>query len=192
MSVTYARANVDPQLLTGTDLRGEALPGLRKPETWSATYAFALRRSAKGTDWFTRSLLDPLAFNAAYTQGNATTEYSEAQSSNSLTGATYSVQMRRRGFRLPLGGLVDGCPRSSGRARPGAPCASGTVSLVPSNLRFSSTLSRDWAEQQSFSVPIVAADRRARSGPRWRSPICGATRPGSPGSRSGCSTWPAT
>ena len=41
MSVTYARANVAPQLLTGTDLRAEALPGLRKPQTWSATYAAA-------------------------------------------------------------------------------------------------------------------------------------------------------
>ncbi len=46
------------------------------------------------------------------------------------------------------------CPRSSGRARPGERLRSGTVSLVPSNLRFNSTLSRDWAEQQSFSVPI--------------------------------------
>ena len=154
MSVTYARANVAPQLLTGTDLRAEALPGLRKPESWSATYAFALRRSAKGTDWLTRSLLDPMAFNMAYTQGNATTEYSAAQSSNSLLALTYNVQMRRRGFRLPLGWLVDGMPSFVRASETGRALRSGTVSLVPSNLRFLSTLSRDWAEQQSFSVPI--------------------------------------
>ena len=154
MSVTYARANVAPQLLTGTDLRAEALPGLRKPESWSATYAFALRRSAKGTDWLTRSLLDPMAFNMAYTHGNATTEYSAAQSSNSLLALTYNVQMRRRGFRLPLGWLVDGMPSFIRASETGRALRSGTVSLVPSNLRFHSTLSRDWAEQQSFSVPI--------------------------------------
>jgi hypothetical protein len=153
-SVTYTRANVAPQLLTGTDLRAEALPGLRKPESWSATYAFALRRSAKGTDWVTRSLLDPMAFNMAYTQGNATTEYSEAQSSNSLLSLTYNVQMRRRGFRLPLGGLVDGMPAFIRASETGRALRSGMVSLVPSNLRFNSTLSRDWAEQQSFSDPI--------------------------------------
>jgi motility/secretion related protein SprA len=155
MSVTYARANVAPQLLTGTDLRAEALPGLRKPETWSATYAFALRRSVKGSNWFSRSLLDPLAFNAAYTHGNATTEYSAAQSSNSLMSLTYNVQMRRRGFRLPLGGLVDAMPSFIRSSETGRALRSGTVSLVPSNLRFNSTLSRDWAQQQSFSVPIA-------------------------------------
>jgi hypothetical protein len=154
VSVTYARANVAPQLLTGTDLRAEALPGLRKPESWSATYAFALRRSAKGRDWLTRSLLDPMAFNMAYTQGSATTEYSSAQSSNSLLALTYSVQMRRRGFRLPLGWLVDGLPSFIRASETGRALRSGTVSLVPSNLRYNSTLSRDWAEQQSFSVPI--------------------------------------
>jgi hypothetical protein len=154
VSVTYARANVAPQLLTGTDLRAEALPGLRKPETWSATYAFALRRSAKGTDWLTRSLFDPMAFNAAYTHGNATTEYSAAQSSNAVLALTYSVQMRRRGFRLPLGGLVDALPSFIRSSETGRGLKSGTLSLVPSNLRFNSTLSRDWAEQQSFSVPI--------------------------------------
>ena len=154
-SVTYARANVAPQLLTGTDLRAEALPGLRRPETWSATYAFALRRNVKGSDWFTRSVLDPMAFNAAYTHGNATTEYSAAQSSNSLMALTYNVQMRRRGFRLPLGGLVDGMPGFIRNSETGRALRGGTVSLVPSNLRFNSTLSRDWAEQQSFSVPIA-------------------------------------
>ena len=191
MSVTYARANVAPQLLTGTDLRAEALPGLRKPESWSATYAFALRRSAKGTDWLTRSLLDPMAFNMAYTHGNATTEYSAAQSSNSLLALTYNVQMRRRGFRLPLGGLVDGMPSFIRASETGRALRSGTVSLVPSNLRFLSTLSRDWAEQQSFSVPIVAAHRQrgpARAGAH--APVAelgrvhlAADRPDQPGQR---------
>jgi hypothetical protein len=55
LSVTYTRTTVDPELLTGTDLRGDALADLRKPEQWSATYALAMRRSRQGTDWLTRS-----------------------------------------------------------------------------------------------------------------------------------------
>jgi Motility related/secretion protein len=157
VSVTYARARVDPQLLTGTDLRAEALDGLRQPDTWSATYAFALRRSAKGNSWLARSLVDPLAFNAAYTNGSAVSEYASARSSNMNVGLAYNLQMRRRGFRLPLGWLVNALPSFIRTSETGKAIRSGSVSLVPSNLRFNSALSRDWAEQQSFGVPIVRA-----------------------------------
>jgi hypothetical protein len=152
VSVTYARSRITPQLLTGTDLRGDALPGLREPENWSATYAFALRRSAKGTTWLARSLVDPLSLTAAYTHGSAVTEYSSARSSNMNLGLGYNIQMRRRGFRLPLGWLVPSFLRQS---EAGKALQAGSVSLVPSNLRFNSALTRDWAVQQAFAVPIV-------------------------------------
>jgi hypothetical protein len=152
VSVTYARTRVAPQLLTGTDLRGDALTGLREPENWSATYAFALRRSAKGASWLARSLVDPMSFTAAYTHGTAVTEYSSGRSSNMNLGLGYNIQMRRRGFRLPLGWLVPDFMRQS---EAGKALQAASVSLVPSNLRLSSTLTRDWAEQRSFAVPIV-------------------------------------
>jgi len=154
-SVTYARTSVAPQLLTGTDLRGDALPGLREPENWSATYAFALRRSVKGNTWLTRSLFDPFTLSAAYTRGSALTEYSSARSSNLNIGLGYNVQMRRRGFRLPLGWLVDALPDFIEESETGKALRAATVSLVPSNLRLSSSLTRDRAQQQAFSVPIA-------------------------------------
>ena len=152
VSVTYARTHVTPQLLTGTDLRGDALTGLREPENWSATYAFALRRSAKGTSWLARSLVDPMSLTAAYTHGNAVTEYSTGRSSNMNVGLGYNIQMRRRGFRLPLGWLVPDFMRQS---EAGKALQAASVSLVPTAVRLNSTLTRDWATQQSFSVPIV-------------------------------------
>jgi cell surface protein SprA len=48
LTVSYARLGVNPELLTGTDLRGDALPGLRKPSSWSTSYALAIRRSKPG------------------------------------------------------------------------------------------------------------------------------------------------
>ena len=81
-SVTHARTAVDPELLTGTDLRGGALAGLRRPLNRSTTFALALRRSVKGTNWLTRSLLDPLQAAATLTKGRSGTEYATAQSSN--------------------------------------------------------------------------------------------------------------
>jgi hypothetical protein len=41
------------------------------------------------------------------------------------------------------------------RSEAGKALQAASVSLVPSNLRLGSTLTRDWAEQQAFAVPIV-------------------------------------
>ncbi len=155
VSVTYARTTADPELLNGTDLRGSALAGLRRPLSWSATYALGIRRSVKGTDWITRSLFDPLSLSASYTQGRSGSEYATAQSSNYNVTLGYNVQMRRRGFRLPLGWLADLLPDFAAESETGKALRNASFSLVPTNLRFSSSLTRDWAEQRAFSVPIV-------------------------------------
>ena len=52
-----------PELLTGTDLRGAALPGLRRPSSRSSTYSISIRRGVKGSSFLTRGLLDPLALS---------------------------------------------------------------------------------------------------------------------------------
>ena len=61
LTVTYSRSDVSPQLLTGTDLRGDALPGLRKPHSWTGNYTLAIRRSQRGKKWLVRGLVDPLS-----------------------------------------------------------------------------------------------------------------------------------
>jgi cell surface protein SprA len=157
-SITHARTAVDPELLTGTDLRGSALAGLRRPSNRSTTFALALRRSSKGTDWFTRSFLDPFQLAASLTQGRSGTEYSTAQSSNYNVTLGYNIQMRRRGFRLPLGWLVGTLPDFIRTSETGKGLQNPQVSLVPSTLRLSSGLTRDWAEQRNFGVPIVRGD----------------------------------
>ena len=63
LTVAYTRLGVNPELLTGTDLRGDALPGLRKPTSWSTNYALTIRRSRPGRSWLTKGLVDPLSFN---------------------------------------------------------------------------------------------------------------------------------
>ncbi len=161
VSVTYARTSVDPELLTGTDLRGSSLAGLRRPMSWSATYALGVRRSVKGRSWLARSLFDPLAFSASLTHGSSGTEYATAQSKNYNVSLGYNAQMRRRGFRLPLGWLVNGLPGFVKESEAGKGLRNASVSLVPSNLRLTSGLTRDWAEQRSFSVAIVRSDDAA-------------------------------
>ena len=160
LTVSYSRLGVNPELLTGSDLRGDALPGLRKPSSWSTSYALAVRRSRQGTNWLTRGLLDPLALNASYSVGRAQTELSEARSNTYALALSYQLLMRRRGFRLPLGGVVRALPEFLREGEAGKSLERATVSLVPSRVRFASGLNRDEANSTAFRFPVARGDDR--------------------------------
>ncbi len=160
LTVSYARLGVNPELLTGSDLRGDALPGLRKPSSWSTSYALAIRRSKPGTNWLTKSLLDPLSFSGSYTRGRAQTELSEARTSTYALALNYQLLMRRRGFRLPLDGLVKGLPGFVRQGDLGKALQKADVSLVPSRVRLSSGLNRDEASSTAFRFPTARSDDR--------------------------------
>ncbi len=49
VNLTYAATKVDPQLLTGSDIIADALPGLRKPNTNTGSISLLVRRSARGS-----------------------------------------------------------------------------------------------------------------------------------------------
>ena len=80
LTVTYARTATNPELLTGTDIRGR-----RADRTAEAGHPERDRqpgdppRDSPGRNWLTRGLLDPLSVTASYTQGHAITELSEAK-----------------------------------------------------------------------------------------------------------------
>jgi hypothetical protein len=157
-NVAYTRTGVSPELLTGTDLRGSALPGLRKPESWSATYTLAIRRNRQGRDWITRGFLDPLSFQGSLTQGRSQTELSNAEADGLALNLTYLLQMRRRGFKLPFSGVVGGLPKWLREGEAGRGLQKADVSLVPSRLRFSSGINRDEANSTAFRFPVERTD----------------------------------
>jgi len=158
LTVRYARTGVDPELLTGSDLRGSALPGLRKPDSWSSTYSIAVRRNRPGTQWLSKALFDPLSFTGNLTQGRARTELSEATAKAYAVNLNYFLQMKRRGFRLPLGGLVKGLPKWMRSGQFGQGLEKADVSLVPSRVRLGSGWSRNEANSTAFRVPIARDD----------------------------------
>ena len=160
LTVGYARLGVNPELLTGTDLRGDALPGLRKPTSWSTNYALTIRRSRPGRNWLTKGLLDPLTFNGSYTRGRAQTELSDLHSKTYALALNYQLLMKRRGFRLPLDGLVGGLPKFIREGDAGKSLRQATVSLVPAQVRLSSGLSRDEAFSTAFRFPVARTDDR--------------------------------
>ena len=70
----------------------------------------------------------------------------------------YGLQLNRRGFKLPFGGLVDKLPKFLRESEAGKGLRGAGFSLGPSSVRMSSVLSRDHNEYTSFSVPVARAD----------------------------------
>ncbi len=154
MSVNYLRSTVNPDLITGTDIPGSGLVGLRRPASWSLNYGITIRRSRTGTDWLTRGFVDPFTFSAALVRGRTTTEYSDAALSNSSFNLAYNLQLRRHGVGINLGGLVDALPgwlRNTAGAR-GA--RRFTLALAPTSLRLTSGLTRTESDVSSFLTPV--------------------------------------
>ena len=158
VTVTYARSDVNPQLLTGTDLRGDALQGLRKPQSWTANYTLAIRRSQRGKTWLARGLVDPLAFAGSMTQGRSRTELSDASSDAYSLQLGYNLQRQRRGPRLPFGGLVKSLPTWIRESEGGKSLAAATLSLAPTSIRMSSGLQRNQADYSLYTVPVARPD----------------------------------
>ena len=118
----------------------------------------SIRRDVPGKSWVTRGFVDPLAITASRTQGRNTTDLSNAEASSYALNVTYLLQMRRHGFRLPLGGLVNGLPRWIREGDAGKGLQKADFSLVPSRLRLSSGLNRDESNSTAFLVPVARSD----------------------------------
>ncbi|MGH7703935.1 MAG: hypothetical protein ACREMO_12640, partial [Gemmatimonadales bacterium] len=154
VAVTFGRTTVDPQLLTGSDLRGSALQNLRKPSSSAASYSITLRRSQRGKRWITRGLIDPLTLSASLATSNGRTELSKSSSNASSYQAAYSLVLTRWGPRLGLGGLVGWLPRFLRESAGAKGLQNPLLNLAPSNVRWSSGRTRTEADLTSFQVPV--------------------------------------
>ncbi len=158
VTAVYSRAVVDPELVTGTDLRASDLDGLRRPEAWTASFTAAVRRTTRGRGWLSRGFADPLALSANYTTGANTTELSEGSASAYQLNATYRLQLDRAGPALPLGGVLDALPGWLGESEAAQGMRGSRLALAPTSLRLSSSLSRNETDRTSFAVPVERPD----------------------------------
>lgn len=155
LQVTYTRSTVDPELLTGTDIEGKALPRLRRPASDLLAMSLLLRRSVRSGNAVARLLVDPLALSASYSLGNNLTEFSRTTSNAYALALSYTLTPQAKRRRLNLGGLVNGLPRWLRDSDLGQGLRGGTWSPVPSNVRLSSGLARDSSDFFSYAVPVT-------------------------------------
>ncbi|HET9293190.1 MAG TPA: cell surface protein SprA [Gemmatimonadales bacterium] len=156
-TLSYSRTSVDPLLISGTDIRGQDLDNLRKPSSWTATYSLSVRRIRRGSTWMARGLLDPLALSGTYTTGKSQTELSKGTLDVYTLTAGYNLSLARAGPSFSLSGLVDKLPEWLKASQAAQDVRSSTFSVVPTNFRFSSGLTRNQSEFTSYLVPVERA-----------------------------------
>jgi hypothetical protein len=153
VTVSYGRNTVNPDLLQGSDLRASDLANLRKPENWTASYSISVQRTRRGTNWLTRGFVDPVSLNANVVKGRAQAEQSESRTFASSYNMAYNLLLARTGPRLNLGGLVDLLPGFLRNSEGAQGIRRPLVSLIPSNVRFTSGLTK--AESDLLVFPVV-------------------------------------
>jgi hypothetical protein len=159
LQVRYAANSSAPVFLAGTDLRGDALAGLRTPVSRARSFAFTLRRARRGTSGLTRWLADPLALTASYTTGEDRSSLSEATARSYTAAVDYGVQPG--GVTIPaVPGFLVGLLGKGGFA---ADLARMRWRLTPTSIRLRSVVSGGGADRTSFRVPVAdSGDVRLR------------------------------
>ncbi|OLB55890.1 MAG: cell surface protein SprA [Gemmatimonadetes bacterium 13_2_20CM_2_69_23] len=135
LSVRYAATSSAPFYLAGTDLRADALTGLRTPRATAASYALTVRRTRRSPNAFLRYLVDPLAVSGAYARGTAQGDLALATSSSYAFNLDYALALG------PPGGGGGG--------------GGGGIRLAPAAVRFHSGLAGDEGSRLTYAVPVA-------------------------------------
>ena len=137
ITVSHTRAASDPYYLTNTDIRADALPGLRRPHATSSTYTFSARRIRRSTrGGLSRWLVDPLSISGAFNTGASRSELAQASGSNYGFNLDYTLLPGARNVRI----------------------AGANLRLNPTALTLRSGLAGSDAQRFTFTVPIPRSD----------------------------------
>ncbi|MBI4420485.1 MAG: cell surface protein SprA [Gemmatimonadetes bacterium] len=157
LAVQHLRTRDDPFYVSRSDLRGDALSGLRRPRGTSTSYQLALRRARRGGTTWERMLLDPVSVTALRQSTDATSELADARSTTRQATLAYLNPAGPRTFPLPgvLGNLVSKLPGWLRQSDFGRALTSARVRWNPYQIRFVSALTDNRTERLTFRVPVA-------------------------------------
>jgi hypothetical protein len=157
VTFAYGRTSVDPQLLANSDIEGDALPGLRKPDASTINAGIIIRRSVRSTNLLMRNLVDPLSFSANFTRGRAQSELSRTNAEAYSLLLSYSVATVRKGRSFNLGAFAASLPGFLRNSDFGKGLGGADYALAPSSVRFQSGLVRDQSYFYTYLSPVERA-----------------------------------
>ncbi len=161
--VQHTGATSAPIFLSGTDLRGDALAGLRTPLSTATAYSFSLRRSRRARHGITHWLADPLSLTATYFTGDDRSSLDEATSHTWSATVDYSLQPGSSTIAAAprfLVGLVRKLPPFIAKSSFADGLEHSRLRLSPTSIRLRSTLTGMTASRSVFRVPVADSGDR--------------------------------
>ncbi|HEX9279266.1 MAG TPA: cell surface protein SprA [Gemmatimonadales bacterium] len=139
LTVRYTRTASAPLYLGGTDIRADALTGLRTPRSTAAAYTLGLRRVRRSASALGRWLLDPVSLGGSYASGDDRTSLSRASASSWSASLDYALtpQPVRVALPGPLRHLA------------------AAIRVNPAAIRFRSGYAAGDASRSTYNVPIA-------------------------------------
>ena len=132
VTLRHTTTGSDPFYLNRTDLRADAITGLRTPRSSASIYSFAARRVRRSAGGVGRWLLDPVAVSGTYTTGETRLDLSQATTSNYTLNVDYTLLPGAAAVRI----------------------AGARVRLSPSAIRLRSGFVGADAERFTYDVPV--------------------------------------
>src|SRR5207244_12137281 len=139
LTVRYTRTASAPLYLGGTDIRADALTGLRTPRSTAAAYTLGLRRVRRSASALGRWFLDPVSLGGSYASGDDRTSLSRASALSWSASLDYALtpQPVRVALPGPLRHLAS------------------AVRVNPAALRFRSAYAAGDAPRSTSTVPLA-------------------------------------
>jgi hypothetical protein len=157
-TVQHTRSASDPLYLNRSDIRADALTGLRRPQSSATSYAIAYRRITRGRSVLANLLIDPLSAQASLTQARSTTELSDASTKSSQARVDYSnvppaaTVRGAPGFFVALVNHLPGFIRNSDFAKA---LRDARLRVTPALLRGSIMFTDARTDRFAFRVPVA-------------------------------------
>lgn len=145
LSVQYNNSSSAPFYLAGTDLRADALTGLRTPLSSAYTLTLGLRRVRRSSSALGRYLLDPTSVNLSYSSASARTSLSSASATTFMYSVNYILSPGPVLIRFVPGFLTKHLFPFLQDAQ---------LRVNPATIQFSSIYNGSQSSQLSFQVPV--------------------------------------
>jgi cell surface protein SprA len=160
LTITKVSSANDPFYLSGTDVLGSGVPGLRKPRNDLTTYSLSARRTTPVNGGILGPLLNNLSATTSYVSGVDRTEYQDGDASHFAIGLDYLVtEDSARSLHMPswLDGVLGVLPGVF-QDGPVSTLRGTAFRWNPTQLRFTTGIVRGTDRRTSFIKPAGAPD----------------------------------
>ena len=156
-SVQYARQSSDPIYLNRSDIRADAVTGLRRARSSTTAYSLGYRRITRGRGFLARNLVDPISAQGTLARSRAVGELSDATVSNSQLRVDYNNVPSATTIRAAPGfvrGMVGAMPGFIRNSEFGRALRDARLRVTPTQLRGGLTFVNSRAERLAYRVPV--------------------------------------